>query len=957
MSTGNNTAGFFLFKNGLKVRKEHWRVRSVRQVRGFLQKQKAIYLTPNIRQTPTDTKSWRLWLIMDVESDEHNNISANIKAACELYAELDAHSLLDGLQIVLTGRGFRFIYPYFIEKHNIRAFKAWTKQHQYIDAAIYSAFVKVFDSKCYLLEDAADIFRMDAEAYIYATKELNDHRQVAKIALPTEPQPTAWLDFLQEYSTRLKLEDSVIALSITKASNSGQSILSYLKRNAIRYEDRGSFFKLSRCPACGRPDASPYVTKTGRLRCFHANTCPAGSDGLLPADWLPDWHENGTGTLDAGNTSIRNPSALTAARTAIYEALRSKKDCVISCTPGSGKTHQLLKYLQENQDVKTLVAAGTNRLADEILNNLPAKRLEGRNKDNCVQSPKAERLAKHGFSPGAILCPKCPRKDDCIYNQQFQQLPTLVLCTHAMLSYRAELQQSFKNFIFDENATNAFAYRSECRLEDIINFFDGLPSKHQAVAEKIKDCTEKAVRTLKATGKTSKVVRMRLYSGEPPEEASGCADVWQLAGISKAEKQSAFSDISAAYEQGDFETYSQYQRRLVQRVRSFNAVRWMLAANSGVGQTYVEIEKNERVRFVHFELRKPKIPDNARVVLLDGTGDIAEAETLFKRTFKEVNEDVELPNCRKVHLQLGLGKVKSARRDETWHRKTFEKALKHLQEGTHKVLVLTHQKIEDTVREIATESLKDKKIDVIHFFSNRGLNRWADFNAVIAYGTPTANQTDLLDLSVELFPDAAKRKQWRLEVGEKDLVQNVHRIRPVNGNKTIIIVGNQWPVELGRPDYTVNLKRTHGKGQAMAGKHNKSFMEAVTRCSAFMELHGFITKEIGWLLGIGTVNEKDRLLFYKQKAGDLSWLPEVTDKAPVILHDWRAWLNVLEAVRQKFQDAPVLYASGRQYGHKKTKGLGTEKAVIQFYCKHGFRYEPKSWFYENEFLEAKTAVF
>ena len=947
MSTGNNTAGFFLFKNGLKVRKEHWRVRSVRQVRGFLQKQKAIYLTPNIRQTPTDTKSWRLWLIMDVESDEHNNISANIKAACELYAELDAHSLLDGLQIVLTGRGFRFIYPYFIEKHNIRAFKAWTKQHQYIDAAIYSAFVKVFDSKCYLLDDATDIFRMDAEAYIYATKELNDLRQVAKIALPTEPQPTAWLDFLQEYSTRLKLEDSVIALSITKASNSGQSILSYLKRNAIRYEDRGSFFKLSRCPACGRPDASPYVTKTGWLKCFHRNSCPAGiSGGLPPAEWLPDWHEI------VEPTTL--PTTLSDARTAIYNALRSQKDVLIGCTPGSGKTHHLIKYLADLSDIKTIIAVDTKRLAKEIVKkDLKAKILEGRSTTNCVKYEKAEHLTRRGFSPSAILCPKCSEKENCLYHEQFKKLTPCVVCTHAMINARTELQQNFKVYVFDESSAKSFFFKIFCKTDDINSFFEGLPSKHEVIAKKINSCVEKAIT------QSRKAVRMRLYTGaELPEEVKNCANLWQMAGVSEAEKQAALADISAAFGQRHFETYPQYQRRLEKRVKTFTSVRWMLAAFSNSNQAYVEIEERGAVRFVYFELRKPNLPDDARVIVLDGTHDQQEAEELFRRKLQVTEAGVELPACQKIHLQIGLGKIKSIGKDKKWHKKTFQKACRHLPANVRSVLVLTHLKIQDTVREIATESLKDKKIDVIHFFANRGLNKWSDFDSVIAYGTPMANQNSLLDLSIALFPkDAEKRKTWRLEVGKKDLVQNVHRIRPVNGNKTIIIVGNQWPVELGRPDYTVNLKRTHGKGQAMAGKHNKSFTEAVTRCSAFMELHGFITKEIGWLLGIGTVNEKDRLLFYKQKAGGLSWLPKVTDKAPVILHDRRAWLNVLEAVRQKFQDAPVLYASGRQYGHKKTTGLGTEKAVIQFYRKHGFRYEPKSWFYENEFLEAKTAAF
>ncbi|MCW7077383.1 MAG: DEAD/DEAH box helicase family protein [Candidatus Syntrophoarchaeum sp.] len=944
MSASDKAGCFYVFKPALRTRKKNWQVRSARQIRSFLRKQRTIYLTPGMREYPTLKKPFRYWLILDVESEDHDNIEANIEAARNLFSSLEARMLTDELQITLTGRGFRFSWPYYFEASAFRSFMAWAETYRSIDTGIYSGFVKVFSPETYVLDVASDIFRMDEDAYRYAVKNLNDTAQIDRLALPVRPLPAVWTNILKEAARTLQFSDSIISLDYTAPAVRFILPVSYLHEKGISFQDMGGYWKLSCCPACGRPDASPYVTKTGWLKCFHQNSCPAGiSGGLPPAEWLPDWHE----IVEPTTLSATLPTTLSNARTAIYNALRSQKNVLIGCTPGSGKTYHLIQYLAGLPDIKTVIAVDTKRLAKEIVKeNLKAKILEGRSTTNCVKYEKAEHLARRGFSPSAILCPRCSEKENCPYHEQFKKLTPCVVCTHAMFNARTELQQNFKVYVFDESSAKSFFFKILCKTNDINSLFEGLPSKHEVIAKKINSCVEKAMEMLACT-QGRKAVRMRLYtSADLPKEVKNCANLWQMAGVSEAEKQAALADISAAFGQRHFETYPQYQRRLEKRVKTFSSVRWMLAAFSNSNQAYIEIEERRAVRFVYFELRKPNLPNDARVIVLDGTHDQQEAEELFRRKLQVIEVGVELPACQKIHLQIGLGKIKSIGKNKKWHKKTFQKACQHLPVNVRSVLVLTHLKIQDTVREIAMELLKDKKIDVIHFFANRGLNKWSDFDSVIAYGTPMANQNSLLDLSIALFPeDAEKRKTWRLEVGKKDLVQNVHRIRPVNGNKTIIIVGNHWPQELGRPDYTVNLKRTHGKGQAMAGKHNKNFMEAVTRCSAFMELHGFITKEIGWLLGIGTVNEKDRLFFYKQKAGGLSWLPEVTDKAPVILHDRRAWLNVLEAVRQKFQDAPVLYASGRQYGHRKTKGLGTEKAVIQFYKKHGFKYEPQSWFW------------
>ena len=74
------------------------------------------------------------WLMVDVEAPgQHGDLAANIEAAQGLYIWLQEHQLTEGLLVFLSGRGFRFVWPYLLDYDQAEGFKEWLKAMPGID--------------------------------------------------------------------------------------------------------------------------------------------------------------------------------------------------------------------------------------------------------------------------------------------------------------------------------------------------------------------------------------------------------------------------------------------------------------------------------------------------------------------------------------------------------------------------------------------------------------------------------------------------------------------------------------------------------------------------------------------------------------------------------------------------------------------------------------------------------
>jgi hypothetical protein len=379
-----------------------------------------------------------------------------------------------------------------------------------------------------------------------------------------------------------------------------------------------------------------------------------------------------------------------------------------------------------------------------------------------------------------------------------------------------------------------------------------------------------------------------------------------------------------------------------------NALNWLLIAlGEKEGTAYVLVNAKNRknpFKFVSVKLNIPK--HKGKIILLDGTGNKAEYDNLFQRDFELITANVELKNCRTLFLQQALGKVKSKKLDDKQTEKLLKKAIDHLNFSNKKVLICTHMDIKEKILRIAKQLLPDRHVETTHFWASRGVNKYQDFDAVIAFGTPTVNKVSVLDEGMILFQDSNEREEWFAQMGISDLIQTVHRIRPINGNKTIIIMGREWPKELGIPDIHIDLRR---------GEQEK-IKEAYKRLKRFLEDYGFITKEIARGLGIGCKREMGRLVNYRDQIQSIIDQGEEEKFVPCLIKSilldkeqtfWPGlklsphslivfgrpsyWKTLISMMKQDFQNLPELQTKQGEYGGKAAIGLGYLDSAREYY--------------------------
>jgi len=119
-------------------------------------------------------------------------------------------------------------------------------------------------------------------------------------------------------------------------------------------------------------------------------------------------------------------------------------------------------------------------------------------------------------------------------------------------------------------------------------------------------------------------------------------------------------------------------------------------------------------------------------------------------------------------------------------------------------------------------------------------------------GTPFPNIGGLFDHAMSLMSSQSERLQWFVATGTAELIQALHRVRPVKGNRTVIVVGRDFPVaEFGNPQIKLNLSRGDKAAET-------SITEIVDRLTPFVARWKFMTKEVGWAFKIYLEADKDK---------------------------------------------------------------------------------------------------
>ena len=914
------------FKSRLRANKRTWSLMTIGEVPAHVSRLnpedlksgiQAVYLSPVITQ---DGQRYVIpWLDIEHPTKHTKSIQANIDIAQELFFKLDEHGLIcDPLpEIILTGNGFRFCWPFAIDPEYVPAFMAMIKDKENwpgIDPSpqVNGNPLRLFAYRGHenqgakgnvhdhLLDDPGTLIDFNMTEACYkelvfgpAPAERIQTEWISRV-LPRQWLPKPWKCVLDKYRAVLKLRSNIIPIRFPRSDQNSpgvnlKQIFHRLEELDITWREQPfqetELLKLSSCPECGKSEGSPWIGPTGRLKCFRAS-CPAGQHeydqqhiefrrGLLPQEWVPGY-EGHIPDSDEVKPELVEKTGIEVARHRIADALEgSKEDLLIRSAAGIGKTTITLEHLiKQAQDGPCLMTVPTDELAEEVrlkaqdmayeLNvDIEVRRIQGRKLGKgekqldgypagttCYRTQDVHKVSQKGFYPALLVCPDCSRKRDCPYQSQFkgirQKTPILIICSHAQLPHLPDkILQKLQTVVLDENPLQAMMKKDEISPDAFKMIKAKIPEERALLISKMENAADLVLRDIRKNDQA------RFYATEPPSgDWKNSTSLWDAAGISAADKEILALELSY-FEQYEGENPYQWQRRLLGLGVNMTALNWLWTAlGEGQGTAYMvaKIDRQEPVQFCLYRSMFPKL-DNARLIFLDATGERAESEGLSGRPLTEVDGLISLDHCRKIFYKRSIGKMKATAFSDQQIRSRLKQACRYLKPRDKKVFLLTHQVIEGRALQIAPELEPGREWVSGHFWASRGVNAYQDCNAVICFGTPTINPAQVLDNAMALFSEHEERDRWVSQMGPRDLVQGVNRIRPIYGENTLIVMGREWPSDyLGKPTFTIDGQHTCKPKEA-----------AFERLKMLIQDCGFITLDFAYFLGVGRKKDSDVL--------------------------------------------------------------------------------------------------
>jgi len=969
---------------------------------------KAVYIHSRVYFS-NSKKEFTYFLHLDIESPEapgHSNIGKNIQAAQEFLIYLMEENLTEGLTIFLTGNGFRFCWPYIIPLKYKKAFLAWIQKTKCIDAGpqknnsffLYIGYrgnprqCKTKDCHIQKLDSTHDLMGLDEEKYLQLTKGKPDYDEcmgwLDEGILPDREISPAWEQFFQDWKARSDKQSTIFSGEFQSESalyDSGDrwdQINSFLDSKGISSLEKNSSetktLILKICPECGGKKTA-YITESGRLKCWHANSCRAGVRsekggivGLPPGEWVKDFEEiEADPPATAGNFSTIEESQATIER----EALKPG-DKIFGATPGGRKTTSTIKVIaplcasKPYGGMNVIFSGPThdlNKEARETAREFASRgtniyKVVGRSPKNCRKSIAIEDVVAAGYPPNILVCDGCRKENPgkkCKHDAQFENLKIgagFGTITHAKIKYMDLDEFNVDLLILDEDPLSTFFTSVSISLDDIFFFAKGYQGTF----------FEKLLKVILANFAAADPedrtygAQNRIYTDTPPQDSNweNSLTLWGQGDISEAEKDQLSKHL-AAYCQLELESFPRWMHRIYEAGVNFKALNWLLSAlREKPGTVYIKVNlmplkegetEKDRCSFVRISLDLPKY--TGRIISLNGTGSKRDADAVFKeqkRDFEFIESKISIDSCQKNLVRQGLGKTKAKllKDKPNFLKGRMADMKKFLRPQDHKILIATHKILEKTLFEIAKELLPGKELGSIHFYGNRGINAYSDYDAIICFGAPGPAQNARLDEAMVLFPDRAARKKWFQDQADAELVQTIHRIRPVNGGKNIILLGRRWLPQLGALNCEIDVR----KG---SDKIHHSTEKAYRRLKKFYIAHGFISIEIAYALGIGHIDKKISIEKIRNMAVSPSYrhlykyllLGDGTKEIGpenielILFKRKQAWGELCKKLQENY--------IGQVYENKVhsrwTSAYGSLNAVREFSRATGLKFNPENW--------------
>ncbi|XOF34522.1 MAG: DEAD/DEAH box helicase family protein [Candidatus Electrothrix sp. YB6] len=571
-------------------------------------------------------------------------------------------------------------------------------------------------------------------------------------------------------------------------------------------------------------------------------------------------------------------------------ARKDKRNLVLEVDPGVGKTRTALQQAANfGHQRKILYSAPNHALVQESFNRfseLPghpaAHYMYGRNEKNCLEFNKVKEANQLGYFPAAVVCGNCTRALNCEYNAGFAALKNssaeVVFCTtQQAIKVLGVMDGRNSLWIVDEPGLQHFVDKRNATTEDFSPYHGLIGPECLDLIQTIRTKMEKIIAQAGEQGINKPHIRGYLYG---QQSGNSGVNLFQELDIEEETARSLFSEailrINQRYGWVDNGVDKDSPAKRFEENLHNNVYHWLQVA-AGWSDTlaaYVE-GKDNRITFSSTSIPiREKMNKTLQILVLDGTHYPETMSRIFNREFAEIRLQTETTWKRRVFAFARYGKevaVKDKEHGFTKGAELLNKVTDEVKKAGNRILLVTYMAVEEQVLAYCQQAWPEKEWASEHFGNIRGKNTWEEFDAVLLLGCPTPHPQQSKDDSDLIFPDDPEKNQgYRSSLTTAEIIQAVHRIRPVNnpGKRTVIICGREWPEELGTPDRVYRQK---------PGLRNPALKAAFERASGWIEAMDLLSavrfdQEIGWLLGISLPNREKAVQIGRQQA------PELIDK-------------------------------------------------------------------------------
>lgn len=618
------------------------------------------------------------------------------------------------------------------------------------------------------------------------------------------------------------------------------------------------------CPACKKTDVNarahpPYYN----LKCFNSN-CPAaeGSGGIPLHKWSGIQTKKNADKFRSPSKNLKAPTVFESkdqARSIIRSEIQNNDDTLLLITPGAGKTYIALETLANTPGRQVIYSCFNKDLQKESYEKIKSF---SKNHDSfhliesreslCQKNRELNDITQKGFSPAELLCPRCKQRSECPYYKQKENIGWGVyFVTHHMLQYLVTLFPDPDLIILDENLVSGFLIEEKCSEIQMRSLSTVLTGVKYLLIKEIIALGHQIGDEISRSKSHPMIINGRRITAANITEDSIIGILAKQKGKTEKDIISEIYNLTSTIDQHS-KTY------LFHMGVDLKAVNWLKGLVSDNHYSFLWVKRNGECVF-NTKTITPLRYKNTPVKILDATGDAKSVQALTKRKIKTVKVDVGW-NSRKIHIKVNTsrGVLKYAKDQDL--RKLLSEMIDEI--TADKVMVITYKFMSEKVLKICHSIDPSKEFIDYHFQGPRGINKFQECDAVIVIGLPYSNLNSAGQDSYILFPKdkySDIRDTWVDSCMMWELIQNIHRIRPVNkDNVEIIIASNFWPPILPEPDKIIDKSRSGNKKDLI-----------IQRLKPFVKEFGFLNSDIGYISNVYLKTKSKAAKEFRRKVFDV----------------------------------------------------------------------------------------